>query len=148
MQGGGFDPMSVLGTGIDLVEIARFRETLARWDARFKDRLFLPGEQAYCEATAAPWMHYAARFAVKEAVAKAFQTGIGSRLSWLDIEVVRDPESGAPSVRLSPNGQALAAARGVTRVMVSISHTAHYAVAQAILTGSDRESETAGGKSE
>ena len=132
--------MSVIGTGIDLVEIARFRETLARWEGRFKDRLFLPGEQAYCEATAAPWMHYAARFAVKEAVAKAFQTGIGSRLSWLDIEVVRDPETGAPSVRLSENGKALAASRGVTRVMVSISHTAHYAVAQAILAGDEHDS--------
>jgi holo-[acyl-carrier protein] synthase len=127
--------MCVIGNGIDLVDTVRFKETLARWDRRFIRRMFLEGEQAYCDATAQPWMHYAARFAVKEAVAKAFATGIGSRLSWLDIEVVRDPATGAPSVALSAQGQALADSIGVRKVLISISHTTEHAIAQAILVG-------------
>ena len=127
--------MCVIGTGIDLVDALRFKETLARWDRRFIRRIFLKGEQEYCDATAQPWMHYAARFAVKEAVAKAFATGIGSRVSWLDIEVVRDSASGAPSVALSAQGQALADSIGVRKVLISISHTHQQAIAQAILVG-------------
>jgi holo-[acyl-carrier protein] synthase len=127
--------MCVIGIGIDLVDTDRFKETLARWDRRFIRRVFLEGEQSYCDATAQPWMHYAARFAVKEAVAKAFATGIGSRLSWLDIEVVRDPASGAPSVALSAQGRALADSIGVRTVLISISHTHQQAIAQAILAG-------------
>ena len=127
--------MCVIGIGIDLVETARFKQSLERWDRRFINRMFLAGEQAYCDATAQPWMHYAARFAVKEAVAKAFATGIGSRLSWLDIEVVRDAVTGAPSVALSPQGQALADDIGVRKVLISISHTHQHAIAQAVLAG-------------
>ncbi len=127
--------MCVIGIGIDLVDTDRFKETLARWDRRFIRRVFLEGEQVYCDASAQPWMHYAARFAVKEAVAKAFATGIGSRLSWLDIEVVRDTASGAPSVTLSAQGRALADSIGVRKVLISISHTHQQAIAQAILTG-------------
>ncbi len=127
--------MDVIGIGIDLVDVARFKESLDRWDTRFIDRIFLEGEKSYCEATAQPWMHYAARFAVKEAVAKAFATGIGPGLSWLDIEVLRDSGSGAPSIRLSEKGRTLADSRGVKRVLISISHTGQQAIAQAILTG-------------
>lgn len=125
----------VLGTGIDLVENERFRGVLERWGARFCDRVFLPGEQAYCRDKATPWLYYAGRFAVKEAVSKAFGTGIGPALGWLDIEVVRDQASGAPSVVLSARGQQLAAARGVQTVLVSLAHTHHFTVAQALLVG-------------
>ncbi|MFO7534962.1 MAG: holo-ACP synthase [Kiritimatiellia bacterium] len=127
--------MCVIGTGIDLVDTVRFKAVLARWDRRFIRRMFLEGEQAYCDATAQPWMHYAARFAVKEAVAKSFATGIGSRLSWLDIEVLRDAATGAPSVGLSVRGDTLARERGVRRILISISHTDQHAIAQALLVG-------------
>ncbi len=127
--------MCVIGIGIDLVDTARFKATLARWDRRFIKRMFLEGEQAYCDATSQPWMHYAARFAVKEAVAKAFATGIGSRLSWLDIEVIRDAATGAPSIALSAQGRALADSLGVRNVLISISHTGSQAIAQAVLAG-------------
>jgi len=73
------------------------------------------------------------KYTVKEAVAKAFGTGISPELGWQDVEVVADPATRAPSVRFSPKGQALAARRGVARVLVSLSHTHDYAVAQAIL---------------
>jgi holo-[acyl-carrier protein] synthase len=127
----------VVGTGIDLVENERMREMLARWSDRFRNRIFLPGEQSYCESKASPWLYYSGRFAVKEAVSKAFGTGIGTSLGWLDIEVVRDAQSGKPSVRLSEKGRAFAGRRGVGDVLVSLSHTHHFAIAQALLL-SDR----------
>lgn len=131
--------MEVIGIGVDLVDVERFKAALARWDRRFVDRLFTSGEQAYCDATAQPWIHYAARFAAKEAVSKAFATGIGARLRWLDIDVVRDPVSGAPSVRLTGGGRALAAERGARRVWISLSHTDRQAIAQAMVTGGGGE---------
>lgn len=132
---GGASSAPVLGTGIDLVENDRMKETLGAWNARFKNRVFLPNEQEYCESKAEPWRHYAGRFAVKEAVTKAFGTGVGEHLGWLDIEVLRDARTGAPSVRLSGKGAELARARGVQRVLISLSHTRHYAVAHALLAG-------------
>ena len=121
------------GAGIDLVENGRMREALDRWGARFRDRVFLPTEQAYCESRPAPWRHYAGRFAVKEAVSKAFGTGVGKSLSWLDIEVVRDAASGAPAVELRGKARELAERRGVKRILVSLAHSREATVAQALL---------------
>jgi len=126
---------NVMGIGIDLVENERMRKTLRRWDRSFKEKIFLPRERTYCESRAEPWNHYAGRFAVKEAVSKAFGTGVSEHIGWLDIEVVRDRKTGAPSVRLSAKGKQLARKRGVEEVLVSLSHTRHYAVAQAVLVG-------------
>lgn len=128
----------IIGTGVDLVENERIQAMIEKWGRRFKDRVFLPAEQAYCDSKAAPWLYYAGRFAVKESVSKAFGTGIGPALGWLDIEVVKDPRTGAPSVSLSPHGRKLAQAQGVERVLISLSHTHHFAVAQALLTGGDQ----------
>jgi len=124
-----------LGVGIDLVETERMRNVLKRWEAAFLGRVFRDGEREYCDTQAAPWRHYAARFAVKEAVAKAFGTGIGTSAGWHDIEVRRDARSGAPGVRLHGKAAALARRRGVRRILVSISHSRAYAVAQAVLLG-------------
>ena len=124
---------SVVGTGVDLVEVARIRQLLEQWHSRFTRRVFLEAECRYCESRPYPWVHYAVRFAVKEAVAKAFGTGISPELGWQDIEVVADPATRAPSVRFSSKGQALAARRCIARVLISLSHTHNYAVAQAIL---------------
>jgi len=112
-------------------------EVLQRWDGRFKNRVFLEREQRYCEAKAFPARHYAGRFAVKEAVSKAFGTGVGPFLGWLDIEVVTDPESGAPSVRLSPKAGELARARRAGAILVSLSHTNRYAVAHALVMAAE-----------
>jgi holo-[acyl-carrier protein] synthase len=127
--------LNVLGIGIDLVENERMRKTLRRWSRSFKEKIFLPRERSYCDTRAEPWNHYAGRFAVKEAVSKAFGTGVSEHIGWLDIEVVRDRETGAPSVRLSAKGSKLAKKRGVEQVLVSLAHTRHYAVAQALLVG-------------
>jgi holo-[acyl-carrier protein] synthase len=125
----------VKGIGVDLVENARIREMLDRWGPRLKDRVFLPAEQTYCETKACPERHYAGRFAVKESVTKAFGTGIGPHLGWLDVEVVRDEATGAPSVRLSDRAREWAGERGVQEVLISLSHTRNYAVAEAVLLG-------------
>jgi holo-[acyl-carrier protein] synthase len=124
---------NVIGSGIDLVENARIREMIERWGGRFVDRVFCAREQAYCSRMAAPHQHYAGRFAVKEAVSKAFQTGIGPQVSWLDIEVLRNPNSGAPSVALSGQAAACAERLGVKEILVSLAHTRDYAVANATL---------------
>ena len=126
---------NVMGIGIDLVENERMRKTLRRWSRSFKEKIFLPRERSYCDTRAEPWNHYAGRFAVKEAVSKAFGTGVCEHIGWLDIEVVRDRKTGAPSVRLSAKGSKLAKKRGVEQVLVSLAHTRHYAVAQAVLVG-------------
>jgi holo-[acyl-carrier protein] synthase len=122
-----------LGVGVDLVENERVRRAVERWGGPFLQRVFRPGERAYCDAQAVPWRHYAGRFAVKEAVSKAFGTGIGDRVGWLDIEVRRDPESGAPSVRLFGRARRLAAERGVDRVLISLAHTRELSVAEAVV---------------
>lgn len=123
----------MVGTGVDLVENKRMQEMLRRWGAKFKDKVFLKKEQRYCETKAAPNRHYAGRFAVKEAVSKAFGTGVGPHIGWLDIEIVNNPLTGEPSVRLSPKARRLAARRGARDVLVSLSHTKNYALAHALL---------------
>jgi holo-[acyl-carrier protein] synthase len=128
----------VIGTGVDLVENERLHVLLEKWGDRFKDRVFLPSEQTYCDSKASPWLYYAGRFAVKEAVSKAFGTGIGTDLGWLDMEVIKDPLSGAPSIALSPHGQLLATRQHVTRILISLSHTHNFAVAHALLIGENK----------
>ncbi len=124
----------MIGTGIDLVENGRIAASLERYGERFLHRVFLPGEIAYCGKMRNPAPHYAARFAAKEALSKAFGCGIGDSIGFLDMEVIR-AESGAPSIRLHGGGIALAQRRGVTKIFLSLSHTEQYAVAQVILMG-------------
>ncbi len=127
----------ILGTGIDLVENERIRDVLLRWDSHFLLRVFTGAETAYCRGKAVPEQHFAARFAIKEAVSKALRTGIGPHVGWLDIEVIRDEESGAPSVRLSGAAKRYADRCGVARILVSLAHTRQYAVAQAVVIGKE-----------
>ncbi|MFO7871551.1 MAG: holo-ACP synthase [Kiritimatiellia bacterium] len=123
----------VSGTGVDLVENERVRDLIAKWGHRFTDKVFLPRERKYCESKALPWLHYAGRIAVKEAVVKALETGISPEIGWLDIEVERNDISGAPTVRLSGRGQKAVEARKVKRIMISLSHTRNHAIAYALL---------------
>jgi len=125
----------ILAVGIDLVESDRVRRAIEAWGDRFVGRVFRTDECAYCNRQAAPWRHYAGRFAVKEAVAKAFGTGIGDSLGWKDVEVARNARTGAPAVTLHGRGRRLAARRGVTRVLVSLAHGRDLAIAQATLVG-------------
>ena len=127
--------MSVIGIGLDLVEVSRIRDLLERHGERFKERTFTVGEIAYCDKCADPAMHYAARFAAKEAGAKALGTGFADGVSWKDIEVTR-AENGAPSLVLHGGADALAKSKGVTSALVSLTHTKDTAAAQVVLSGS------------
>ena len=122
----------ILGTGIDLVEIARIKSSHDKFGERFLNRILRPAEIFYCLSYKNPAPYIAARFAAKEAISKAFGTGIGSQLTWHDMEIARRP-SGEPHVILHDGGQKLLLERGAARLHLSLSHTAQYATAMAIL---------------
>ena len=122
----------ILGTGIDIIEVSRIRSACARFGDRFLQRVLRPGEIEYCLQHKDPGPFLAGRFAAKEAISKAFGTGIGSQLRWQDLEVGRK-DSGEPFVILHEGGRNLLAARGATKVHLSLSHTEHYAAAVALL---------------
>ncbi len=126
--------MTILGIGIDVVEVERIEAALNRFGERFLHRVFCDGEIFYCQSMKRPAVHLAARFAAKEAVSKAFGTGIGREMGWRDIEVLRD-DRGRPVIALHETGQRTAQSRGVCEVLVSLSHTDNYAAANAIIIG-------------
>jgi holo-[acyl-carrier protein] synthase len=122
----------VLGIGVDIVETTRIQSSIERFGDRFLRRVFTQAERDYCSAMPAPARHYGARFAAKEAVSKAFGTGIGSQIGWRDVEV-RRKETGEPYIVLHGSAEALAASLGVRQALISLSHSDNYSVANAIL---------------
>ena len=124
--------MNIFGIGIDVVEVERIASSMAESGERFAVKIFTENERAYCDSQKRPAIHYAARFAAKEAVAKAFGTGIGKNIAWLDMEVSRK-ESGEPEVILSGDAQIFAEENKLTQIKVSLTHAEHYAAANAIV---------------
>ena len=124
----------ILGAGIDLIEVARIASSFEKLGERFVNRILLPDEIAYCLSHRKPAPFLAARFAAKEAISKAFGTGIGAQLSWQDLEI-RRKESGEPFVVLHGKGRDLFEARGAKSLHISLTHTENYAAATAILEG-------------
>ncbi len=124
--------MSILGIGVDVVECARIEHSLERFGERFLRRVFTEGEIEYCQSMKYPARHFAARFAAKESVSKAFGTGIGKAMGWRDIDVRRHG-SGQPYVVLGGSAHDLAEERGVTAVLISLSHTDQHALASIVL---------------
>ena len=122
----------ILGIGIDIIEVARIEASYQKFGERFLNRILLPGEINYCLSHRAPGPFLAARFAAKEAISKAFGTGIGAQLGWQDMEIARK-ESGEPYVILHEKGQHLLKARGARALLISLSHTQAHATAVAIL---------------
>ncbi|MDP6132169.1 MAG: holo-ACP synthase [Dehalococcoidia bacterium] len=114
----------MLATGVDIIEIPRVGRVLERYGRRFLERVFTPGEIAYCRERPP---NLAARFAAKEATMKALGTG-NRGVGWKDIEVVRH-ESGAPSIKLHGRAERRAQRLGVQEVALSLSHSREYAVA-------------------
>jgi len=123
--------MNITGTGLDIVETGRIRRSLEKFGIQFLNRCFLPGEIAYCQSMKFPELHFAARFAAKEAISKAFGTGIGREIGWRDMEICQRA-SNEPYVVLRGKGAVLAQTRGVTGVFVSLSHCRDYATATAM----------------
>ncbi len=125
--------MSVpLAIGTDIVEVARIQRACDRHGERFMARIYSPIELEYCRSLANPFPSLAARFAAKEAVSKAFGTGIGGEFGWLDAEV-HLLESGAPVLQLSTAAKALMASRSASHALLSLSHTRELAQAMVVL---------------
>ena len=129
--------MSVIGIGVDVIECSRIQRSIERFGDRFLHRVFTDGEIEYSMSMKFPERHLAARFAGKEAVAKAFGTGIGKAMGWRNIDI-RKKESGEPFLVFSGPAEAFAAERGVASALITLSHTENYAVACAVLEGSSR----------
>ncbi|HYV00440.1 MAG TPA: holo-ACP synthase [Pyrinomonadaceae bacterium] len=122
----------IVAIGIDIIEVARIREVLAR-TPRFRERVFTPAERAYCDSRGAvAAQHYAARFAAKEAALKALQTGWRGGISWQDVEVAAR-ESGAPYLVLHGLVLELFKNSGAAAAHLSLSHTTEHAIAQVVL---------------
>ena len=124
----------ILGVGIDIIEVARVQASHKRFGERFLNRLLLPDEITYCLSHKNPAPFIAARFAAKEAISKAFGAGIGAQLGWRDMEIGRK-ESGEPFVILHGKGKKLFKSRRAKNLLISLSHTANYAAATAVLEG-------------
>ncbi|MGE5321301.1 MAG: holo-[acyl-carrier-protein] synthase [Actinomycetota bacterium] len=122
----------IVGTGVDVAEVARIRAARERFGDRFLARVFTPEEVRYCTSKANSAERLAARFAAKEAGMKAIGTGLRRGVTWHDLEVFREP-GGRPALRLSGKAAEFAARLGANRVHLSLSHTAEQAIAFVIL---------------
>jgi len=123
--------VKIIGTGIDIVEIARIREVYQRHSGRFLDRVYTPQERVRVAALRDPAPYLAGRWAVKEAVLKVLGTGLTGGITWKDINVIREP-SGAPQVLLGGEARVRALSLGIGRILVSITHGRDLAAAQAL----------------
>jgi len=122
----------IAGSGIDLIEIARIQHAVERFGSRFLDRVYLKPEQEYCLRKRNSGESLAARFAAKEAAAKALGTGMSQGVNWLEIEVVREP-SGRPTLRFHGRAAERAQRMGVVHSSLSLTHTASLSVASVVL---------------
>lgn len=122
----------LVGTGIDLIEIERIAASIQRFGQRFLARIYTPAEIAYCSDRRTSAQSFAARFAAKEAGAKALGTGISRGVSWLEIEVLRRPGQ-RPVLVFHGRAQEIARRLGVRNISLSLTHTAVLAMASVAL---------------
>lgn len=122
----------IVGTGVDIAEVPRIRESIKRFGDRFLSRIYTTGERRYCDSKANRDERYAARFAAKEAAMKALGTGWNHGVRWVDCEVVRMP-GGRPTISFHGRAGEFAAKLGVKNASLSITHTKEQAFAQVIL---------------
>lgn len=122
----------VVGLGTDIIEIARIAQSIDRYGERFVQRIFTADEIAYCRRKKSAAESFAARFAAKEAAAKALGTGISRGVSWLEIEVTREP-GGRPLLALSGRAAERARELGVVRASLSLTHTREMAMAVVVM---------------
>jgi holo-[acyl-carrier protein] synthase len=122
----------IVGTGIDIAEVDRIRQTIKRFGRRFTERVFTADEIRYCESKANKVERYAARFAAKEAAMKAIGTGWNRGVTWRDVEVRRSPGQ-RPTMAFHGRAGEFFAKLGATRAHLSLTHTNDFAMAQVIL---------------
>lgn len=121
----------IVGLGLDIAEVDRIEAAIVRYGATFLNRLYTPGEMAYCETYKNRYERYAARFAAKEAAMKALGTGWRHGIRWRDIEVTREA-SGKPTLLLSGVARQFADRMSVRNISLSITHSGNLALAQVI----------------
>jgi holo-[acyl-carrier protein] synthase len=121
----------IIGTGVDIIEISRIQAAIERNGERFIARVFTAGEREYCQARQLSAMHYAGRFAAKEAAFKALGTGWAGNIRWVDVEV--EATGGAPRLKLYGGALARFNAMGGSHLHLTISHSRDYAVAMVIM---------------
>ncbi len=115
--------------GTDIIEVDRVKKAIENGGVKFSEKVFTQEEIEYCESrNASKFQSYAARFAAKEAVSKAFGTGIGKNAAFTEIEILKDP-LGKPYVRLSGKAKEFYDSLGASGISVSLSHCRAYAVA-------------------
>jgi holo-[acyl-carrier protein] synthase len=129
--------MDILGHGIDLIECQRVEQVWRQHADRFLGRILTPAERAYCERMKNSLPHIAGRFAAKEAVMKVLGTGWRGQVAWTDIEILND-SAGQPHVTLKGYCQEVARKLGISRILISITHTENYAAASAIALGTPK----------
>ena len=123
---------NVIGVGTDIIDVDRIRKSHERHTERFLNRIYTKDEQAYCFGMRNPHPHLAARFAAKEAISKAFSTGIGEHLGWKSMSIAKG-ERNEPIVVLDEKGKALLKEVGGTGVLISLAHTNTLAHAVAVV---------------
>ncbi len=121
----------IFGTGIDIIEVDRIKNSIRKYSDRFKKKIFTQKEIDYCHSQAEPAKHFAARFTVKEAVLKCFGTGMTGTILWKDIEIDK-LNSGQPVLNLHGNGKKLFNQLNLKHIHISITHDKTYAAAHAI----------------
>ena len=124
---------NIIGLGLDATDIDRIAATLVRYGERFKNRIFTAGEIAYCARRRVPAIHFAGRFAAKEAAMKALGTGHSQGVLWRDVEVIR--RGGPPQLQLHGGAAGRAESMLVRRSLVTITHAETVAIAQVLLLG-------------
>lgn len=122
----------IVGSGIDLVDIHRIEQSVERFGERFLNRIYTAAEQAYCLRKRRAAESLAARFAAKEAGAKALGTGINHGVHWLEIEVTREP-GGRPALHFHGRAGEIATRLGVARAALSLTHSDNMAMASVVL---------------
>ena len=122
----------IVGTGIDIAEVPRIAEAIARYGDRFLRRIFTEGEIRYCSSKANRVERFAARFAAKEAAMKALGTGWNHGVRFRDVEVSRQPGK-RPTITFHGKAAEFADKLGAKNIVLSLSHTAEQAIAQVIL---------------
>lgn len=121
-------PASVPGIGIDMVDVARFAGSLERSEKRMRERVFTTAEWDECKSRAEPAVHFAARFAAKEALMKSIGTGWTDGVAFDEIEITSDGKV-APQISVTGRTAELAEQHGIARFRLSMSHTDHLAIA-------------------
>ena len=128
--------MQIVGIGVDIVEISRIKQAAKKWSDNFLKRIFTVKELAYANGKSIPYQHLAARFAAKEAVLKAIGDSAIHRIEWVNVEILND-EHGKPVVNLSGQAKKIMQDKNISDIIISMSHTRTYAVANAVMIKND-----------